>query len=134
MVAIWNWAKKVVMYSKVVGIFMLIKVSQKFNKTVLLEGKGRYEIQYVLHDKVYRIKTKHKRGPKSIERVEDETGKDVTERFFSYLGPNEDFHGNPLSPCDLSYKSLRIHYRDGTSVYIEGDCKIHMNELHNKKF
>lgn len=98
----------------------------------MLEGKGRYEIQYVLHDKIYRIKTKHKRGPKKIEWVEDETGKDVTERFNSYLGPNEDFHGTPLSPHDLAYKSLRIHYRDGSSVYIEGDCKIHMDELQVK--
>lgn len=129
MAAFYKWFQKLFTYSKVFGIFMLLKVSQSLNKTVLIEGNGKYEIQYILHDKVYRIRTRHKRGPKKIEWVEDEFGHDVTDRFFSYLGPNEDFHGNPLSPHDLEYKSLRIHYRNGNSVYIEGDCKIHMDEL-----
>jgi hypothetical protein len=129
MAAIWSWAKKMYTYGKVLGIFLLIKATQKLNKTVMIEGNGKYEIQYILHDKIYRIRTKHRRGPKKIEKVEDETGKDITDRFFSYLGPNLDFHGNPMSPHDLSYQSVRIHYRNGNSVYIEGDCKIHMDEM-----
>lgn len=129
MAAFFRWMKKMVIYTRVISLFLLLKVNQKLNNTVQLEGNGKYEIQYILHDQIYKIKTKKKRGPRKIEWVEDETGADVTKRFFSYLGPNEDFHGIPLSPHDLSYKSLRIHYRNGNSVYIEGDCKIHMDEL-----
>ena len=112
-------------YARVLSVFILLKVSQKLNQTVLLEGNGKYEIQYLLHDKVYKIKTRKKRGPKRIVRVEDEQGNDITEKFFSYLGPNHDFHGTPMSPRELCHEVVHIYYRNGDMKKVEGDSKIH---------
>lgn len=91
----------------------------------MLEGNGKYEIRYTLHDKVYKIKTKQKRGPKKIVKVEDENGNDITDKFYSYFGPNHDFHGNPMTPRELSHEIVHIYYRNGERKKVEGDSKIH---------
>lgn len=84
--------------------------------TVVHIHKNTYEIQYALHDKTYRIRTNVRRGPSPIVRVLDHQDKEITDDIRSYLGPNEDFHGQSICPQDLGYERIVFCFRNGVRV------------------
>lgn len=120
-------------YGKTLVLYLYLQVLQALNRMVVGVGKRKYEIRYALHDRVYRIRTSHRRGPPSLIAARDQSSTDITDNILSYLGPNHDFHGNPMSPHDLGYEKIHLVFRDGRDVCIEGDCKIHLDELLQKK-
>lgn len=94
-------------------VYMII--FQKFKTNVQMIRVGEYDVYYVLHEQLYRIKTYSKRGPKikKILQVIDENDEDVTYDLTTFLGPSEDFHGIRYAPKDLGYKSLTFNLANG---------------------
>ena len=106
-------------YFKIVPIlvsFLLYKIYGMNGRNVITEGKGKYELNYKLHDRVYRIKLHKKRGPSKIVKMEDcENDQDITEKMQEYLGPNEDFHGSEMTPRMMNFNhGIRVFLRDET--------------------
>lgn len=114
-----EWWKKQLLVARLFLKYVYFQCLQKLYKTVRHVKKNHYEIQYVLHDNLYKIKTQVKRGPSSILRVMDHQQNDITEEMRSYWGPNEDFHGQSIRPFDLGYEKIRIELRHGKEKEFE---------------
>ena len=80
-------------------------------------GKGEYDILYVLHEQLYKIRVYTKRGPRNkiVLQVINENDEDVTSVISQYLGPMEDFHAIIYKPETFGYKQLTFNLQDGTS-------------------
>jgi hypothetical protein len=95
---------------------------QKLAKNVVHVGKNEYDVEYVLGNKRYKIRTRKRKGP-AVQRVLlviEENDKDVTGEIRPYLGPMEDWHGKIYSPFQLGYGSLTFHMADGSCHTVEG--------------
>lgn len=107
------WWKPKWVVVKIMMKYCYLKFLQTIYRTVVHLRKNHYEIQYILHDRVYRIHTQVRRGPSSIVRVLDHQDKDITEEIRSYMGPNEDFHGQSICPQDMGYEYVVFCFRNG---------------------
>jgi len=111
-----NWWKQNYIIVKIFMKYMYLKLLQNMYITVSHLYKNTYEVQYILHDKIYKIRTHVKRGPSKIIQILDHLDDDVTEDVRSYLGPNEDFHGQFICPHDIGYENLYIFLRNGDTL------------------
>ena len=117
---LWRWGKaRVVRYIKITPIiisFLFYKIYGQSGRNVITQGKGKYELNYTLNNRTYRIKLERKRGPSNIIRIDDcENDEDITEKVQEYLGPNEDFHGSEITPRMIHYYyGIRFFLRDDT--------------------
>lgn len=110
------WKQKYIVFKVVVKYFYL-KLLQSMYLTVSHVYKNTYEIQYVLHDHIYKFRTNVKRGPSKIIQIIDHLDNDITYDIRSYLGPNEDFHGGkPLCPQEIGYERICFLFRNGDKV------------------
>lgn len=102
---------------RTVCIIAYLMVYQKMKNNVVMIGKGEYDILYVLHEQLYKIRVYTKRGPRNkiVLQVINENDEDVTSVVSKYLGPMEDFHGIVYKPETLGYKQLTFNLQDGTS-------------------
>jgi len=121
--------KRYLKYGRTACLYVYLQLFQAINKTIIGTGRRQYEIRYILHDRMYRIRTRVKRGPPVLLAAHDQFMNDITDHLFSYLGPNHDFHGHPLSPHELGYEKIHLRMRSGKEIWIEGDCKIHLDEI-----
>ena len=96
-----------------------IKCLQYLDPRVMNLGKNKFEIQYVLDNKLYKFQTKIKRGPSVVLQAIDEDYNDVTDLIKPWLGPNKDFHNNKYRPMDLDFKELTFQMATGESVMFE---------------
>jgi hypothetical protein len=118
-----EWWKRNYVAARIVFKYLYLTLLQKLYWSVVHIRKNTYEIQYALHDRVYRVRTRTRRGPSQIVCVRDQCGEDITEELRSYLGPNEDFHGQTFRPCDMGCEEVRLLLRDGTEkVCKAGEC------------
>lgn len=111
-----EWWKQQYLVVKICLKYLYLKFLQNIYKTVLHVNKNNYEIQYILHDNIYKVKTKVRRGPSPIIRIMDHQQNDITNEIRTYLGPNEDFHGQSLKPLDLGYEKIHFILRHGKEV------------------
>ena len=111
-----EWWKRQYVLCKLMFKYGYLLLLQKLYQTVRPVSRHTYEISYVLHDKTYCFRTKVQRGPSRVIQVTDETGEDITEEIRSYLGPNEDFHGQSLRTCDLGCELISMEMRNGETV------------------
>jgi hypothetical protein len=95
-------------------LYVGVWLYQKFNPVLVLTDKRKYELRYILHDFMYRIRIHTRRGPHSVMVIKNENDEDVTDEVLSYMGPNEDWHGQMLTPSELGYRRLQFLYRSGT--------------------
>lgn len=114
-----EWWKQKYLLVKIFLKYVYLKCLQQLYQTVRHVRRNHYEIQYILHDNVYKIQTKVKRGPSNIERIMDHQNNNITEEVRSYLGPNEDFHGQLIRPFDLGYEKLHVEFRNGDESSFE---------------
>lgn len=111
-----EWWKQKYVLAKVFLKYVYLIVWQRMNQTVLHVHKNVYEIQYALHDHVYKVRTRVRRGPSNIIQILNHQGEDVTDEVRTYLGPNEDFHGQCMTPNDLGFEELSIQLRKGETM------------------
>jgi hypothetical protein len=97
-----SWWKDQYVRLRIFFLYMNVILYQKLNQVLIAEGKGQYELRYILHDRLYRLRIRAHRGPCMIKAVMDEKENDVTEEIISYRGPNDDYHGQQMTPRDLN--------------------------------
>lgn len=93
----------------------------KFNKKL-------YQLKYKFRDKEYIVLVKICKGPKKILMIKDEYDNDVTEVVKQYLGPNEDFHGNPCTPKKINFQILHFFTIDDKKFSYKGNDIINFKE------
>lgn len=111
-----EWWKRQYVLCKMIVKYGYLLLLQKLYQTVRPISRHTYEISYVLHDKTYRFRTKVQRGPSRVVQVTDETGDDITEEIRSYMGPNEDFHGQSIRTCDIGCELISMEMRNGDTI------------------
>lgn len=111
-----EWWKQKWIVMKILMKYCYLKFLQHMYMTVIHLHKNTYEIQYILHDKIYKIRMKVKRGPSKIIQILDHLDNDITDDVRSYLGPNEDFHGQSVCPQDMGYERVYLCLRNGEQV------------------
>lgn len=111
-----EWWKQKFVLVKVFLKYMWIMMLQKVYIPIVHTDRNQYEIQYVLNDRIYKVRTRVKRGPPHIIQVKDDDGNDITDDFRCYVGPNEDFHGQHTTPHDIGYNQIIICFRNGLEI------------------
>lgn len=119
-----EWWKHKYIVAKIFVKYVYLQLLQKLYKTVLHVHKNKYEIQYVLHDTIYKVRTQVQRGPSKIILIKDQHGNDITNDMRCYLGPNEDFHGQLTTPTNLGYEKIYIQLRNGQELEFDAHAII----------
>jgi len=131
---LWKeWLSNKLLIVRISLKYMYLKLLQKIYLPVVYRGNGKYDIQYTLKNNIYIFRTTARRGPSTICCITDHNNNDVTDEVKSYLGPNEDCHGQPLTPRDIGYKKgLCIEYRSGKKVFYKGETFFFCREDNTK--
>ena len=95
---------------------ILLECIQYFNPRVIKLGKNKYEINYIIGNKLYKFHTKIKRGPSTILQIIDENYNDVTKLIKPYLGPNKDFHNIKYTPESFNFDELVFQMATGEEI------------------
>lgn len=117
------WKQKYIVF-KILVKYVYLKFLQNIYLTVSHLHKNTYEIQYVLHDKIYKIRTNVKRGPSKFVYIMDHSDNDITDKVRSYMGPNEDFHGKPMCPQEIGYEKICIVLRNDQQIIFNANDPI----------
>ena len=99
---------------KMVFQLMYIQLIQCLNSTVRIIDKNTFEVTYVISSKSYKLLVNPYRGPDLILQISDDSGVDVTDRVLPYMGPNYDWHKQPLDPMFFDSAFLTFQMADGT--------------------
>lgn len=89
-------------------------------------GKGTYALAYHYRGKEYKVFLRFRRGPKQISMIVDENEDDVTDAVTPFLGPDEQAHGQHLTPHDLGYEELTLVRLDDTFITFKSEDAIHL--------
>ena len=95
---------------------MFIRCLQYVDPRVTKIGKNKYQINYVLGNKLYKFQTKIQRGPASILQVIDKDYNDVTKLIKPWLGPTRDFHKIKYTPLSLGFEELVFQMATGDEI------------------
>ena len=76
-------------------------------------SKNKYEIEYTINGKNYKIRSNFKKGPCPILKITDQNDIDITHDIMPFLGPNYDWHYNKFTPTDFGYNSIIFELRNG---------------------
>jgi Family of unknown function (DUF5772) len=77
----------------------------KLSKLGILEENSEI-INYYHKGQIYSIFVPIQRKPKTILSVLDENGNCVFDKVKKFIGPNEDFHGQTVTPKKMGYKGI----------------------------
>jgi len=106
---------------KMVFQLMYIQLIQYLNSTVRVIDKNTFEVTYVISSKSYKLLVNPYRGPDLILQISDDSGVDVTDRVLPYMGPNYDWHKQPLDPTFFDSAFLTFQMADGTEQTVFTD-------------
>jgi hypothetical protein len=126
MMSLKSWICYKYVYYKIFFKFIHYQLIQYLYSTVSHLGHGNLEITYILHSKIYKIKTKIKKGPNKIVSIRNRNYENVTENVLMYMGPNEDFHGQDVTPSDLGFDGLYFIFRNKHGKYFSSNQIIHI--------
>jgi len=103
-----------------------LRILQYVNTTVVCIGKNKYQVSYVINNKLYTFHTPIHRGPIPILQIIDDNDNDVTRLVLPYMGPQFKGHGTSMAPTPtlLGYKSLTFEMCTGDSYTCLGDDHI----------
>ena len=93
-----------------------LSLLQKLNKSVTKINKNKYEISYMVGNKLYKFHCLVARGPTKVLQIIDKNSNDVTNIIKPFVGPNYDFHNLKYTPNDFNYNELTFQLADGTDV------------------
>ena len=101
------------------------------NDVVLTQvNNDSYHVTYYENERKYCIAFPKKRGPKKIVQVNtmDINGNlvNITDKFFEFMGPCNNFHGIKTTPKLLGYNNVILHYRNSSIIRYEASDEIHL--------
>ncbi len=106
---------------------LYIVALQQLNKSVKQVDKDKYEVTYVIGNRMYKTIVDLNRGPSPILQVSDENDNDLTDQVVCYLGPGADLSNlETLSPSFFNVSKLYFELSDGSEVEIIGESKIYL--------
>ena len=109
---------------KVLFTVVFMRFSNLFSNVKQVSTR-EYDISYSIGVRKYKFKLKTSRIPRKVIQVLDgEDEEDITDEVCQYLGPNEDCHGQALTPSDLGYNELVFFTASGEEIVIPGDTPI----------
>jgi hypothetical protein len=81
-----------------------------------------YTLSYMHRGKEYNIALTLKRGPKKscIHSATTNTNRDITMLLRSFMGPNNDFHHQSVTPYHLGVDVVRVHLKEGRTITFKG--------------
>jgi hypothetical protein len=105
-----------------------INILQYTNSTVIRIDKNKYEISYVINNKLFKFHTYIHKGPLPIIQIIDNNDCDVTTVVLPYLGPQFKGHGNiSPTPSLMGYESLTFEMSTGDSYTFNNKNIIELN-------
>lgn len=113
--SVYKAIKKTVKTISWVGYLMMY---QKIYKNLVVVKKNEYDIHYVYHGQLYKIKCKHNCGPQAIQilMITNEKLEDITKEIISYMGPKYNFHNLSYCPGDFKMKEMSFYLSNGDIV------------------
>jgi hypothetical protein len=100
---------------KMVFQLVYLQLVQYLNSTVRVIDKNTSEVTYTISSKNYKLLVHPYRGPDLILQISDDTGSDVTDIVLPYMGPNYDWHKQPLDPSFFNNTAfLTFEMADGS--------------------
>lgn len=96
---------------------------QRLARSLVLVEKGVYDVHYVYHGQLYKIRVRHRMGslPKSVLLITDEDSETVTDVLAPYMGPKNDFHGLSYVPRDFGLREATFFLSDGATASFKED-------------
>ncbi len=111
-----------IFYSHVLTIFALFKILYMYNNTSSVTPFNKISTKYfycsnIKHEThswkfIYNVNRKLKPVFISATSINDSEQKDITNLIKEYLGPNEDFFNQEITPKILGYYSIEFEYTD----------------------
>jgi hypothetical protein len=110
--SIWKALKKTVLL--IIWIGYLI-VYQKVTKNMIIVKKNEYDVHYIYHGQLYKIKCKHISGPKynQVLMITNQDSEDITTDILPYMGPKYNFHNIHYTPKDFNNQELSFYLSTG---------------------
>jgi len=111
-----TWSKALTTTVKTISWVAYLMVYQKIYKNVVTIRKNVYDVHYVYHGQLYKIRCRHEAGPKKnqVLMVMNEGTENVTKEIMEYLGPKGNFHKMRYTPDELGHSELQFFLSDGT--------------------
>jgi len=111
-----SWKKALVTTVRTIAWVSYLMLYQKIYKNVVTIQKNVYDVHYVYHGQLYKIRCRHEMGPKKnqVLMIMNQSSEDVTKEIMSYLGPKGNFHHMRYTPLDLGHAELHFFLSDGT--------------------
>lgn len=106
---------------------LTLKCIEYFDPRVSKLGKNKYEIKYIIGNRMYKFHIKKSRGPSSILQIIDENYNDVTKLVKPYLGPNNNFHNIKYTPESLNFDELVFQMTTGDELTFKNSQIIELN-------
>jgi hypothetical protein len=98
--------------------------TREYDTRVLSNGPNKhiYYKEYYFNDNFYRfiISTDFK-VIDTLYSATDENNNDITDEIVKYIGPNNDFHNQTLTPLMLGYKMINLTVDDKEFIFNEND-------------
>lgn len=111
-----SWTKALVTTVRTITWVTYLMVYQKIYKNIITIGKNVYDVHYVYHGQLYKIRCRHEMGPKRVQvlMVMDHNSENVSKKIMCYLGPKGNFHNMRYTPSELGHVELHFFLSDGT--------------------
>lgn len=109
---------------EIIGKSLYLSFVQWLNNSVKHIDKNTYTVNYILKGRKYTMLVKPSSGPPPILLVFDENGDDVTDKVVPYIGPQNDFHGQTLTPDFFGVKQLNFETSMGDTLLFEQGEKL----------
>ncbi|NDE13501.1 hypothetical protein EBZ80_01040 [bacterium] len=98
-------------------------VYQQLARSLVQVKKGVYDVHYVYHGQLYKIRIQHQIGslPTSVLMITDQDSESVTDLLAPYMGPKNDFHGLVYTPKTFGLREATFFLSDGDTASFRED-------------
>jgi hypothetical protein len=103
-----------------------LMIYQKIYHNYIPIEKNIYDVHYIYHGQLYKIKCINPMGPKKVQvlMITNDDLEDVSNEIIPYLGPKQNFHNMTFRPKDFKQKELCFYLSDGNIVTFKDDSEI----------
>jgi hypothetical protein len=100
---------------KSISWILYIFMYQKIQKNVVYIQKHEYEVHYIYHGQLYKIKMigNSNLNKKNIIMILNQSDEDITSDIIPYLGPKFDFHKITYQPKHFNHEEITFYLSNG---------------------
>jgi len=100
---------------KIICWFGYIYLYQKIYHNCINIEKNKYDIHYIYHGQLYKIRCINKLGPKKnqVLMVANDKLEDISDEIIPFMGPKQNFHKLCYTPNDFKQRELSFYLSDG---------------------